>query len=138
MTAWTEEQVKTLDDLTAAAADIRIIAERLGRSVNAVRVYRMIKSMPAEKRGAYRHRGNIAKRAARRRMKSGLPPLPTKAGKRAPVQNFVSPFVEVPAVMAERAARINAPHRDLTSVICGDPPVGFSMLEKYQRDLVSA
>jgi hypothetical protein len=45
------------------------------------------------------------------------------------VAECVVPVVVPDEVMAERESRLSAP-RSLTALICGDPPVGFSALER--------
>lgn len=44
--------------------------------------------------------------------------------------DYVVPARIPPAVLAERDQRISAPHRDQTAAFCGDPPAGYSALDR--------
>ncbi|RJP47919.1 MAG: hypothetical protein C4583_15585 [Anaerolineaceae bacterium] len=51
-----------------------------------------------------------------------------------PVQRTIAPE----EVLAERERRRQLAHRDQTASFCGDPLPGYSALDKYHQDTVSA
>ncbi|MDQ2084684.1 hypothetical protein RA307_31270 [Xanthobacteraceae bacterium Astr-EGSB] len=68
----------------------------------------------------------------RARLKAGLPNL-GPAGRPAGNQDLYDRPRSVPAAtLAERAARQLAPARDLTGLVLGDPPVGYSALDRIR------
>lgn len=72
---------------------------------------------------------DVAVVEVRAAISAGLPPLTRRPESNERTHYEGGPIV-TPRQLAERAARRAAPARDLTAALMGDPPVGFSALER--------
>jgi hypothetical protein len=117
---WTAGEIETLLALKAAGKMPSEIAERLNRSTKSVttRLARM-KMTPEQKarRLAYENNRLRSKRAA----KSGIIGVSASARQNIDVEA---------SILMERDRRYGAPARSLTAAFFGDPPVGYSALER--------
>ncbi|MGD9770107.1 MAG: hypothetical protein AB7U62_20920 [Pseudolabrys sp.] len=62
-------------------------------------------------------------------IRAGLPALPTPRQRAANLQ-YVEQVYVPRAVLTERAARLAAPHRNQVGALMGDPPHGYSALDR--------
>jgi hypothetical protein len=112
---WTDEQTAKARELLAAKAPNETFIAEIGRSKVAARARIRYLGDPE---------GFKSKRRAER------PSRAKTASKR--VEN-PDRFYIPDEVIAAAAARLTA-HRSLTAQLCGDPPVGFSALDRRQAE----
>jgi len=121
---WTDEEiayalkVATTRPLGQGIASVaRDIAAHLGRTGKSVeqKLNRLLMSPATKERRAAMERARYAKRVQK------YHPYETKQ---------IVMYRPTPAMLEARDAKSSAPVRDLTALLCGDPPVGFSALER--------
>ncbi len=122
-TQWTKEDELFVREMYEAGASYDEIAERMSRTVHSIKAKIKRLLMSPEQLAARRAQDNACKRKAKERYESVL---------------YVVPVVTPSPVIADRDARLSIAPRDLTAQLLGDPLPGYSALEKYTRDTVSA
>lgn len=115
---WTADEWQRAQKLKADGRDDEQIAETLGRTRKAVRAKFQKERLTPEQR---LRRAEVDRKRRRRemgpRIVGGFGLL------RKPREDAIEAF-------RDRDTRLAAGHRDLTALICGDPPVGFSALDR--------
>jgi hypothetical protein len=77
---------------------------------------------------------NRPEEAVRAQIRAGLPLLPDHKPRGVSTHDASGERIHVPRdVLAVRQARRSAPHRDLTAELMGDPPYGFSALDRKSQ-----
>ena len=117
---WTKEETAILREMMAAKCDLSEMIDKLGRSKYSIKErWRYINWTEDEK--AQRRAQITVNRRILRQFGGGCQPQSrTTTVKR-----------EIPQeVIADRNARIDAGPRDLSGAFCGDPPRGFSALDR--------
>ena len=115
---WNEEDIALIQKLHAEGMSYGAIGERINRSAKAVRVKLKRLSMTPEQIYEYNKKERLRGKKYIARA--------TIAG----VRENVRPENAIPTdVLTDREARLAAP-RDLTGTFFGDPPKGFSALER--------
>lgn len=117
---WTTEETETLLSLRAQSVTFPDIAVRLSRTRKAVEWrYQLVRLTP-EKKEKFRERKNASSRTYRKRPHK-INPL-----------RFVPGTTRIPEdVLMERDVRLAAP-RTITAHFMGDPPIGYSALDKRE------
>lgn len=116
---WTAEDWARVVEMRAAGSAIRKIAVSIGRTFHQVRSKICWEAMTAEQRES---------RALRMRLgKSSVPKTISTGRSLEHVRICARPS---PESLEERARRYSAGPRDLTGAFFGDPPLGYSALEK--------
>lgn len=113
---------------SAPPDDLPVIAEFSDQEIAVVRRMRNLNF----------HAGEIAQELPGRTsaevrllLAQGLPPASVPAAKAARIVNNAKSAVSVPLrVLTDRRMRAAAEHRDLTAALMGDPPVGYSALDR--------
>jgi hypothetical protein len=116
--SWLPEEVALLQKLREQNFTYRQIAERLSRPWKGVRAKLARMRMTPEMRKRYNENERLrGKKFLSPRKVAGI--------------TYMAPEISKvpPELLADREARHAAP-RDLTGLICGDPPRGFSALER--------
>lgn len=118
---WTEDRLATLNAKYAEGIPLQDIADHLGTSKRTVenRLYWL--RMTPERRAARREKIN----EYRRSLKKGDTRVTIEQ-----VQVSARPSDEQ---IRQRDTRMAMPHRDLTAILCGDPPLGFSALDARRQ-----
>lgn len=120
--SWSDAEKATALRMKADGAKPVEIAAALGRTEKSVRA----KIYTMQMNQAQRLRDNATRNARR---------YDSDQGRRAAgIGIAVSMAPDIDAI-DERNRRIAAPHRDLTALLCGDPPLGFSALDRAERAL---
>lgn len=115
---WTDADIATAKELFADGLTCRQIGERINRTAKAVRVKLKRLTWTPEQRYEFNRKERLrGKKYVARKTVSGVRDMVTVV-RRAPDD-----------VLADREARYAAP-RDLTGAFFGDPPQGFSALER--------
>lgn len=119
---WTPEEDAVLRQMKAQGAAFRKIAAEVGRTwCSTVHRWRLL-NIKDEERESRSARARTY-RAERRRRDSGY----KERG-----ADIVRPLVVPDEVFVERNERLSTP-RSLTGAICGDPPPGYSALDRRQE-----
>lgn len=116
---WTEQEVARVQEMRRNKIAYEVIAHALGRSTKSIKTqlsYAKMTPDQRERRAQYER----DRRAGQNKT------LAKEAGIKFEAHKSVVPA----AVISERNRRIDAPFRDLTAAIFGDPPVGYSALER--------
>ncbi|MDE5451306.1 hypothetical protein GWE18_00245 [Bradyrhizobium sp. CSA112] len=114
---WGAQEWIRVKHLIGRGHDVASIALMIGRSREQVKGKIRWENMSAEKRQARRDRINARRNESGEYRSTPRPDKPTITH-RAP-----------PEALAERAMRLSAP-QTLTGAFCGDPPIGFSALDR--------
>jgi hypothetical protein len=114
---WSEEETAILREMVAAGCGLPAIMEKLGRTKPSVRERWRWINLSAEAKGRRLKELND-KRKLRSRYGTGI----SLYASRVPEN-----------VLANREARVAAGPRDLTGAFFGDPPRGFSALERVEE-----
>jgi len=116
---WTDEEVEQLKSLLETNLTDSEIADRLGRTLKAVRM-----------KLDYIRRTPIQRDMDRKRCRTyyrRLRPIKAHIHDNAQVIESSRPDEET---LAERDRRYATPFRDLTGLLLGDPPVGYSAMDR--------
>lgn len=116
---WTAEQIEELQRLREAKIPIENIARALNRSVYAIKAKIASLRLPCAKRIMRRE---LERQRRNEKIKSMRIPSGTNS--------ICGPRHIDNQLEAERSARLSAPYRDLAGALFGDPPVGYSALER--------
>ncbi|WP_425991328.1 hypothetical protein [Afipia sp. DC4300-2b1] len=115
---WTEERLAKLNAEYAEGIPLQDIADHLGTSKRTVenRLYWL--RMTPERRAARRQKINEYRRALK------------KEDTRVTIEQVQVSARPSEEQLRQRDAREMLPYRDLTAMLCGDPPIGLSALDQ--------
>lgn len=118
--AWTKEEVERLNSYLAMGLSVPEIASNLDRDPSSVHNKIYHTQMTPEKREVRRERHRAYRREHSIPMRNWMH------------ENAMTVMSCRPAeeLLAERDTRYTAPLRDLTAFLLGDPPIGYSALDK--------
>lgn len=118
MILWSSSDVETLMQMKSAGLSNEAIAERLGRTAKAVSAkLEYVALSPAQREERRQH-------LRERRLRKNPP---QRLHENSQIVEATRPNL---SQISERMARYAAPHRDLAGMLFGDPPVGYSALER--------
>jgi hypothetical protein len=117
---WTDEELQLLNKMYLAGDSRKMIAEALGSTLERVK-HRLRWEMTNGDMREQRRKRSYMRRLQRCKdeRKAAVPYSCVSAGPRP-----------VPQMIDDRDQRSAAPARDLTALYMGDPPVGYSALER--------
>lgn len=124
---WTQKDVRLLKKLMSEGRTVRQIAMHFGCTDDRIRDRIKIDSMTPDARKA-----NAARAKAWREKQKAAgknPKKPVGNPRRDTVSSIARPSSEL---LAEAQRRSLAPHRSFTAAFLGDPPLGFSALDRRQ------
>lgn len=116
---WSDEETLRLQQLVESGADQQSISRELGRSERAVRHRISWLTMTPEQK---QRQANYERNRRRNQNKT--------SSKDAGIKFNDYRAVVPSAVLAEREHRINLEYRSITAAVFGDPPIGYSALER--------
>lgn len=116
---WTENESDMVWSMYGAGYSVQQLAEIVGRTEYAVSVHIKLRRAGPEKRAKWRKTYNENRRLRR-----------YESEERIYSRDSSLIFRPTEAMLSDRLRRELMPHRDLTGILMGDPPVGLSALER--------
>jgi len=116
---WSQHDSDEAQSMHDAGASSEEIGKRFGRTASAIDMHLKLRRLGPDKCAQY-----AAVRNKRRAKKAAPKQYPTERDMDASIS-----FRPTSEMMRDRDMRAALPHRDLTGILCGDPPIGLSALE---------